>query len=158
MQWCRFIEVSNENRSSVKVLKASLDLAVRFSETDAMGVVWHGNYLKFFEDAREKLTEEFGMSHLDVFKKGFFTPIVKTELTYKASIFYGERLRVNVVLEQHDAAKIVFKYEVINLSTEQIATTGMTMQVFMNAKDRTLELAKPAFYEEWEAQQNWVEE
>ncbi len=142
----------------MKKLKSSLDIAVRFSETDPMGVVWHGNYLKFFEDAREKLAEEFGMSHFEVYEHGFFTPIVKTELDYKSSIYFNEKARVNVTLEKHDAAKIIFRYEVINLSTGQLATTGMTMQVFMNVKDRTLELAKPGFYEDWEAKQNWIEE
>lgn len=142
----------------MKILRSSINITVRFSETDAMGVVWHGNYLKFFEDAREQLSDDFGMSHLDVFKKGFFTPIVKTELNYKSSIYYGEKAQVNVVLEQHDAAKIIFRYEVINLSSGQLATTGMTMQVFMNVDNRTLELAKPAFYSEWEMLQNWIEE
>jgi len=150
-------EVSNENCSSVKILRSSLDITVRFSETDPMGVVWHGNYLKFFEDAREKLAEDFGMSHYEVYDNGFFTPIVKTELNYKSSIYFGEKARVNVVLEKHDAAKIIFRYEVINLANGQLATTGMTMQVFMDVKDRSLELVKPEFYEEWEAKQNWIE-
>lgn len=147
--------MSNENISRVKILSSVLDVAVRFSETDAMGVVWHGNYLKFFEDAREKLAEEHGMSHLEIFRRGFFTPIVKTELTYKASIFYGETVRIKVLLERHDAAKIIFRYEVYNLSNNQLATVGMTQQVFMNAKDRTLELMKPDFYVEWENAKTW---
>lgn len=150
--------MSNENRAGMKVLKSSLDITVRFSETDPMGVVWHGNYLKFFEDAREKLAADFGMSHYEVYEQGFFTPIVKTELNYKSSIYFGEKARVNVTLEKHDAAKIVFRYEVINLSNGQLATTGMTMQVFMDVKDRILELAKPEFYAKWEANQNWIEE
>jgi acyl-CoA thioester hydrolase len=64
---------------------------------------------------------------------------------------------VHAWLEQHDSAKIIFRYEVINLSSNQLATEGMTMQVFMKASDRTLELVKPEFYENWEKQQNWTE-
>jgi acyl-CoA thioester hydrolase len=139
------------------VLHSSQDITVRFSETDAMGVVWHGNYLKFFEDARDKLTEVFGLSHLAIYRLGYFTPIVKTELTYKSSIYYGDQVRVHAWLEQHDSAKIVFRYQVINLTSNQLATEGMTMQVFMKASDRTLELVKPEFYEIWEQQQNWTE-
>lgn len=139
------------------VLHSSQDITVRFSETDAMGVVWHGNYLKFFEDARDKLTEVFGLSHLAIYRLGYFTPIVKTELTYKSSIYYGDQVRVHAWLEQHDSAKIVFRYQVINLTSNQLATEGMTMQVFMKASDRTLELVKPEFYENWEQQQNWTE-
>ena len=139
------------------VIHSSQEITVRFSETDAMGVVWHGNYLKFFEDARDKLTEVFGLSHLEIYRLGYFTPIVKTELTYKSSIYYGDQVRVHAWLERHDSAKIIFRYEVINLSTNQLATEGMTMQVFMKATDRTLELVKPEFYEDWEKLQNWME-
>lgn len=141
----------------MKILKTSIVVPVRFSETDAMGVVWHGNYLKFFEDAREKFGKEFGIEYLDMYRNGYFTPIVKSEISHKASIFYGEDAQVNVTLEKHDAAKIIFQYEVINLATNAIAATGMTMQVFMNAEDRSLELIKPTFYAEWEVKQEWIE-
>jgi acyl-CoA thioester hydrolase len=139
----------------MKILEAEILVPVRFSETDAMGVVWHGNYLKFFEDAREEFGRIFNVDYLDVHSRGYFIPIVKSEINHKASIFYGEKARVKAILEQHDAAKIVFRYVITNENTGQIAATGMTMQVFMLASDRTLELVKPEFYVAWENQQNW---
>ena len=78
--------MSNENSAGVKILESSLEIAIRFSETDAMGVVWHGNYLKFFEDAREKFGIDHGMQYLDVFNKGYYTPIVKSDINHKASV------------------------------------------------------------------------
>ena len=154
----RLIKMSNENCTSVKTLSSSLDITVRFSETDPMGVVWHGNYLKFFEDAREKVFEDFGMSHYEVYEKGFFTPIVKTELNYKSSIYFGEKARINIKLERKAAAKIIFHYEVWNLATGKIAVTGMTFHVFMHVQSRELEIVKPEFYEKWEQDQNWIED
>ncbi len=141
----------------MKVLKSSIRVPVRFSETDAMGVVWHGNYLKFFEDAREQFGKDFGIQYLDVHAQGYFIPIVKSEISHKASIFYGEEAVVHIILEQHDSAKIVFRYKVINDTTKQVAATGMTMQVFMFVSDRTLELIKPEFYKIWEMKQNWID-
>ena len=49
---------------------------VRFSETDAMGVVWHGNYLKFFEDGREAFGREFGLSYTTIYDNGYTAPVV----------------------------------------------------------------------------------
>jgi acyl-CoA thioester hydrolase len=141
----------------MKILKSTLTIPVRFSETDAMGVVWHGNYLKFFEDARESFGKEYGMEYLDVYAKGYFIPIVKSEISHKASIFYGEEALIHVTLEKHESAKIVFRYKVINNKTNQVAATGMTMQVFMFVSDRTLELIKPEFYSIWEEAQNWID-
>ena len=141
----------------MKQLSAEIDIKVRFSETDAMGVVWHGNYLKFFEDAREYFGELFKMEYLDMYKNGYFTPLVKTEINHKAVVYYGQAVRVKATLTQCAAAKIIFEYEVINLETNEIAATGKTIQIFMSEKTRTLELIKPAFYEAWENQQVWTQ-
>ncbi|MDX2361706.1 MAG: thioesterase family protein [Crocinitomicaceae bacterium] len=142
----------------MKILESSIEISVRFSETDAMGVVWHGNYLKFFEDAREHFGEEFGMEYLDMYNKGYFTPIVKSEINHKASIYYGQNAVVRAILEKHPASKIVFRFEVTNLSTGKIAAKGKTMQVFLDKETDLLELIKPKFYTDWEALQNWKEE
>lgn len=150
--------MSNENSVGVKTLESSLEIAIRFSETDAMGVVWHGNYLKFFEDAREKFGEEYGMKYLDVFNNGYYTPIVKSDINHKASVYYGQRVKVLITLENHQASKILFNYVVINLDSDEIAATGSTTQVFLSVDTRELELIKPDFYAEWEKKQNWKHE
>lgn len=140
----------------MKTLEHSVKLEVRFSETDAMGVVWHGNYLKFFEDAREKFGEHFQMEYLDIYKNGYFTPIVTSEIQHKATVNYGEKISVKAVLQFHSAAKIIFTYEVQNETTGLLAAKGKTMQVFMRKESRELELIKPSFYEEWEKKQAWL--
>lgn len=141
----------------MKTLSTSLEIPIRFSETDAMGVVWHGNYLKFFEDGREYFGKVFGIEYLDIHAKGFFIPIVKSEINHKASVYYGQKIKVEVTLEFHLASKIVFTYLVINSSTGEIAATGSTIQVFLSVENRQLELVKPDFYLTWENNQNWHE-
>ncbi len=147
--------MSNENCFGMKTLSAEINLKVRFSETDAMGVVWHGNYLKFFEDAREHFGAIYGMEYLDVYKNGYFTPIVKSEINHKSVVDYGQEVQVIITLIFCAAAKIMFNYKVINTTTNQIAAVGQTIQVFMDAKERTLMLNKPEFYEQWENNLNW---
>ena len=53
---------------------------VRFSEVDSMQVVWHGNYVKYFEDGREAFGREFDLTSLDAKKQGFALPIVKLSM------------------------------------------------------------------------------
>ena len=142
----------------MKTLAAEVEIPVRFSETDAMGVVWHGNYLKFFEDAREHFGAVYGIEYMDAFNNGFYTPIVKSDINHKASVYYGQKVMVKAILEQHASSKIVFRYIVTNLSTGEIAATGSTTQVFLGIENKLLELVKPAFYAQWEAKQNWQEE
>lgn len=131
-------------------LSIQIDLNVRFSETDAMGVVWHGNYLKFFEDAREAFCEKFGVHSLEIYKQGFFIPIVRSEVDHKAPIYYGQKVRVIATYKPVVAAKIIHEYQIINLETNQLSATGKTVQVFLTEKERTLSLHKPDFYMEWE--------
>ena len=131
-------------------LKTEIEFDVRFSETDAMGVVWHGNYLKFFEDGREAFGKQYNIEYLDIYHKGFFTPIVKSEINHKFPINYGERAKIITTLIPTKAAKIIFEYEIINLSTRKVSAIGQTIQIFLSVETRELELGTPAFYEEWE--------
>ncbi len=132
-------------------LSTEIEFDIRFSETDAMGVVWHGNYLKYFEDGREAFGKEFGLEYLDVYSKGYFTPIVKSEINHKSPIYYGEKAKIITTLLPSKAAKIIFEYTIINLKTNKVSATGTTIQVFLSEKSRELELNIPDFYLEWEA-------
>ena len=52
-------------------LSESLIITVRFSETDPLGIVWHGNYIKYFEDGREAFGRKYGISYLNVEREGY---------------------------------------------------------------------------------------
>jgi acyl-CoA thioester hydrolase len=149
--------VSNENSNSMKGLIAHIDIRVRFSETDAMGVIWHGNYLKFFEDARENFGKEFELEYLTMYDAGYFTPIIESKIEHKNPIHYGQTIRVTAKFIKLPSAKIKFVFEVFNLSTEQLVAKGHTIQVFLNVETSTLKLIKPDFFTEWEKKQNWID-
>src|SRR5436190_2867405 len=134
----------------MKEFKVELELNIRFSDTDAMGVVWHGNYLRFFEDAREAFGNNFDLRYLDMYNEGYFTPIVKSEINHKSPLYYGDKVKAIATLIPSAAAKLVFEYEIINLTTNSISATGRTVQIFLTAKERTLELNKPHFIIAWE--------
>ncbi len=131
-------------------LANEIEFDIRFSETDAMGVVWHGNYLKYFEDGREAFGKEFGMEYLEVYSKGYFIPIVKSNIDHKSPIYYGQRAKIITTLLPSKAAKIVFEYTIINMETNEISATGKTMQVFLLKESRELDLNIPDFYLDWE--------
>ncbi len=130
-------------------LTATMEIGIRFSETDAMGVVWHGNYLKYFEDGREDFGEKFDLPYLKVAGEGFFIPIVHSAIDFKSPVFYGNRIRVITRYVPTRTAKIVFHYEVVNLTSGELAATGTTTQVFITQEKRELELVMPPFYRDW---------
>lgn len=131
------------------MLSTEIEIDIRFSETDAMGVVWHGNYLKFFEDGREAFGKAFGLEYLTIFDKGYFTPIIRSEIDHKAPVYYGDVIKVITKYIPAKSAKILFEYEIVNISTGALSAVGKTMQVFLEKESRTLELITPDFYREW---------
>ena len=142
----------------MKFIEDRTRIRIRFSESDAMGVVWHGNYLKYFEDGRESLGDQYKMNYTDIYTKGFVTPIVKIDVNYKSPILFGEEIEVRTRFLKSRSAKIVHHYEVWNLSSGKLSCVGTSEQVFLDDKTRTLELFTPEFFKEWLDGLNWIEE
>jgi len=141
---------------SHKYIESEITLNIRFSEVDAMNVVWHGNYLKFFEDGREALGAKYTLEYLNIAAKGFFVPIVRSEIEHLATVEYGHKIKVTARLFDSPAAKLVHHYEVFNLTTGKLAARGKTTQVFVNLK-KELILSMPDFYNEWKSTIIWTE-
>ena len=66
-------------------------IKVRYGETDMMGVVYHANYLLYFEDARIDFLDALGFSYaVRIEGAGYMSPIHDIEIHYKAPLRYGE--------------------------------------------------------------------
>lgn len=128
-------------------LTVSEQIRIRFNETDPLGIVWHGHYISYFEDGREAFGRHHGISYLDVFDKGYATPIVKSSCEHKLSLKYGDVVRIETTFINSAAAKMTFKYTIYN-TRDEIVCTGETVQVFLN-KNGDLILNNPPFFEEW---------
>jgi acyl-CoA thioester hydrolase len=123
-------------------------IPVRFSDVDSMGVVWHGQYIKYFEDGREDFGKKYGIGYLDFYREGVLVPIVKLDCNYKKSLRYGDTAIVETRYVNSQAAKSIFEYTIYNEQTREIVAKGSTTQVFMN-RDHELLLNFPPFYRDW---------
>lgn len=131
------------------------ETTVRFSEVDAMGIVWHGNFVRFMEDGRESFGRSFGLGYYDLYDRGLLVPIVNMNIEYKLPIKYGERIVIETTWINCAAAKIIFNYRILRESDRALFMTATTTQVFLS-KDGDLELSNPEFYQEWK-KKNGVE-
>lgn len=130
-------------------------IKVRFSEVDSMRVVWHGVYVKYFEDGREAFGREFGGLNYDTIESdGYYIPIVKLELDYKIPLKCGDTAIVETRYINTKSAKILFEYIIYRESDMAIAATGRSMQVFTHATTGELELSSPQFFMEWKKRWN----
>ena len=129
-------------------LSETLPLKIRFSEVDSMSVVWHGSYVKYFEDAREAFGARYGLGYMDIFGNGYYAPLVELDFKYRKPLLYGSKPEVTIFYRPTEAAKIVFDYEIRDTSDGSLAATGHSVQVFMD-KEYKLVWTNPPFYEEW---------
>ncbi|MBL4586489.1 MAG: acyl-CoA thioesterase [Flavobacteriales bacterium] len=122
---------------------------VRFSEVDSLRIVWHGHYLKYFEDGRDAWGAEFGLDFLDIYEThGLLMPLVKTNLEFKSPLKYNEIGLVETTFVNSPAAKVIFNFKIFDVNRKQLKVEGQTVQVFMDM-DNVLQLNTPAFFEEW---------
>jgi len=133
-----------------KQLSAQTEIKVRFSEVDSMGIVWHGNYAKYFEDGRENFGKTYGIGYMDVHRHGYMIPLVKLNMDYKNQLKYEEEAILTTTFKDNPAAKIVFEYELRRKSDNKIIAIGQSIQVFLN-KTYELELISPKFFEQWKS-------
>ncbi|MBK6444278.1 MAG: acyl-CoA thioesterase [Bacteroidetes bacterium] len=137
-------------------LTERIEIHVRFNEADPLGIVWHGHYIRYFEDGREAFGQKYGLGYLDVYKQGFIVPIVSVECDYKKSLRYGDRMIIETTYLPCEAAKIQFRYTLYNASTNEQVATGSTTQVFLDKEKSVLQLVNPPFFEEWKKKQLFV--
>lgn len=135
-------------------LYASKPIDVRFSDVDSMGIVWHGSYMLYFEDAREAFGRKYGIDYLTIHNNGFYAPLVDIQFKYRRPIAYGMSPVAKAIYRPTEAAKIVFDYEISDSQTGVILTTGHSTQVFMDLNYQ-LVLGNPPFYEQWKKQ--WLQ-
>jgi acyl-CoA thioester hydrolase len=140
--------LSQKKKIGLQQLTNSTIVPVRFSEVDALGIVWHGHYLKFFEDGREAFGREYELGYLDAYKHKFATPLVKINVDFKKIVKYGDQVKIVTTYSDSPAAKILFKYEVFRLSDGELVAMGESIQVFMNM-EHELHITIPPFFEEW---------
>lgn len=126
-----------------------MEVLVRFNEADPLGIVWHGHYIRYFEDGREDFGNQYGIGYLDFFNNGFVIPVVNVDCSYKKSLRYGDSVIVETSFIPCDAAKIQFSYRLFNKKTMDLVASGNSVQVFLDKENSSLQLQNPQFFEEW---------
>jgi acyl-CoA thioester hydrolase len=124
------------------------EILVRFSEVDSMRIVWHGNYLKYFEDGRESFGLKYSLGYLDVYKHNVMIPIVKIVCDFKRPLEYGDTAIVETTYVPTEAAKIVFEYKIFRSRDMELMASGSSIQVFLTPQGELL-LTSPEFYTGW---------
>lgn len=115
----------------LKMLDKCTKIRVRYGETDAMGVVYYGNYPLYLEEGRTEWLREVGYTYKGLEDAGIMLPVVNLNIDYKQSAKYDDVIRVTTRLKEMPTAKITFSYEVHN-QQEQLLCKAETTLVFVD--------------------------
>lgn len=121
-------------------------LKVRYSETDQMGVVHHGNYAQYLELARIDWLSHLGVSYKNMEENGVMLPVLTLDFKFKKSAFFDDELTVKTFLKKIPTFRIVFDYEIYNQNQDLLTIASSTL-VFVDTKTRKPILCPPYLLE-----------
>jgi acyl-CoA thioester hydrolase len=112
------------------MIRSRASVTVRYAETDMMGVVYHANYLPWFEIGRTTLLKEIGISYRDLETDGFRLPVLEVSARYLRPARYDDALEVITVLKERPLVRIRLEYEVRR--GDELLATGTTVHAFVD--------------------------
>ena len=111
-------------------------IRVRYAETDRMDVVYHSNYLVWFETARILMLDEISIPYLEIEARDLRLPVLTASAEYKRPAQFDDRLEIHLFMRQKPRARLRFEYEVRRGDT--LLATGSTSHGFMDKNGKAL--------------------
>ena len=109
----------------------TIEEAVRYVETDAMGIVHHSTYLYWFEVARTSLLADAGFPYHELEKSGTMFPVIEYDARMTGSSVYGDRVRIEAHIANLRSRSVEFAYK--TYVGEELIVTGRTLHVCVDA-------------------------
>lgn len=113
-----------------------------------MQIVWHGNYVKYFEDGREAFGKQYEVGYMQIYDWGYMVPLVHIECNFKKFLKYEDSVIIETEYIPTEAAKIIFDFRLYRKSDNELVCDGRSIQVFLG-KNAELLLYLPEFYSDW---------
>ncbi|MBT3636998.1 MAG: acyl-CoA thioesterase [Opitutae bacterium] len=118
------------------MLSASVEVRVRYGETDKMGIVYHANYLTWFEIARIELLDSIGCPYKSLEETDFFLPVLSCRVDFRRPAHFDDRLRIVVRIDESSSVRIKADYEVFR--DDDLLATGQTTHAFVSGEGKVV--------------------
>ena len=129
------------------VLQAEIELVVPFFDVDMMEVVWHGHYVKYFEEARCALLDKLGHNYRQMRDAGYAWLIIDLQVRYIRGAQFGQRIRVRADLVEWEN-RLKINYLITDVESGERMTRGSSVQVAVEIATREMLLASPKVFVE----------
>jgi acyl-CoA thioester hydrolase len=126
----------------MKKISISIELDVAFHEVDSYRIVWHGNYVKYFEIARCKLLQAIDYTYDDMEKSGYFFPIIDINIKYIQPLLFDQKFTIKATIKDWEN-KLTIDYLITDTITKKKITKGHTSQVAISISDHITQYQSP---------------
>ncbi len=117
-------------------------IRVRYQETDQMGVVYHANYLTWFEIGRTEFIRSVGYPYASFEERGLLLPVVNLHIQYQSPARYDDEIVIATQVKRFTGVRLTFYYEIKHKHTANLLVTGETEHVWVNEQFRPTNLNK----------------
>ena len=124
----------NQDMTSPFVCEAQV--RVRYAETDAMSVVYHTNYIVWFEVGRVEYMQRLGSDYAEVERQGRFFAVSEVGARYLASARFSDLITIRTWVEEVRSRALAFRYEIVAAETGQLLVTGFTRHICIDRDGR----------------------
>jgi len=119
-----------------------MEIRIYYEDTDCGGVVYYGNYLKYFERARTQYLEERGLSVAGLMKEGTVFVVVHAEVDYRSPARYGDTLVIETVVSDITAASFTFSHVIRERESQRVVVEGSARLATVNGSGKVKRLDK----------------
>jgi acyl-CoA thioester hydrolase len=107
-----------------------------YIDTDRSGVVYHSNYLRYFELGRITLMRDIAYPYREVEDSGYVYPVVETGLKFHHPLYYDDPIWIHTRPDTFERVKVAFAYLITHATTGEVICTGFTTHCALDAKRR----------------------
>lgn len=129
--------------------KFELEHRVAYVETDAMAIVHHSNYIRWFEMGRNDMLRTIGYPYSKLEKMGIWMPVIGVTCDYKSPAVFDEVVLIRTWVDKVKGASVYLAYEVVGKESGEVKVTGSSSHGVTDTDLRPLRLKKefPDLYE-----------
>lgn len=125
---------------------AEVLIEAAFHDVDPMAVVWHGNYVKYFEIARCHLLDMINYNYPEMQASGYAWPVIDMRVRYARPVRFRQKIKVKATITEIDP-RLMVKFLITDAETGERLTRGYTSQVALDLKTGEMLLAPPDILE-----------
>ncbi len=118
------------------------ELSPAFHDLDPMDIVWHGNYVRYMEIARNRLLQKFDYDYLQMRESGYAWPIVDMRVKYIRPIRYGQNVRVSTIIVEYEN-RLKVTYTFTDATDGTVLTRAHTIQVAVDMRNGEMQYVCP---------------